>query len=196
MRASLNPLSDISATVKTRGTLREHLVHPKDKLDKINVNGVVYYHACPGSNNVPCTDNYVGESARAASTRNAEHFSTAQSAPGLYKSAIMQHAVNSQHHFQKEDIKVLSRDDNWHTRGIRESVFIRGLAPSLNRNEGRHTLPHCYDNLIKKRSKNQSLPQSTKLQRLAFQPTKDRQDALALTQRQIWECRLPFPKPL
>ena len=157
----------ISATVKTRGTLREQLVHPKDKLEKININGVVYYHACAGSNNVPCTDNYVGESARAASTRNAEHFSTAQSAPGLYKSAIMQHAADSQHHFRKEDIKILSRDDNWHTRGIRESIYIRGLSPTLNRNDGRHTLPHCYDNIIKKTVKKPESP-------VTHQPTETR----------------------
>ena len=50
---------------------------------------------------------------------------------------------------RKTDIKILSREPNWHQRGIRESIFIRGLSPSLNRNEGRHTLPHCYDSLIK-----------------------------------------------
>ena len=114
----------------------------------MDVNGVIYYHACAGADNIACTDDYVGESARAASARNAEHFSTAQSAPGLYKSAIMQHAADANHHFRTDDIRILSRESGWHERGIRESIYIRGLSPSLNRNEGRHTLPHCYDSLI------------------------------------------------
>ena len=140
----------ISTTIKTRGSLREHLVHPKDKLERLDVNGVIYYHACAGANNNACTDSYVGESARAATAWNAEHFSTSQTAPGLYKSAIMQHAADAQHHFRKEDIKVLSREPNWHERGIRESIYIRGLSPTLNRNEGQHTLPHCYNSIIQK----------------------------------------------
>ncbi len=139
----------ISATVKTRGSLREHLVHPKDKIDKLKANGVVYYHACAGRDNSPCDDNYVGESARDAATRNSEHFSTSQSAPGFYKSAIMQHAADAGHHFRREDIQILSREQDWHKRGIRESIYIRGLSPTLNRNDGRHTLPHCYDSIIK-----------------------------------------------
>ena len=61
----------------------------------------------------------------------------------------MQHAADAHHHFLKEDIKILSRENNWHERGIKESLYIRGLSPSLNRNEGRHQLPHCYDTLIK-----------------------------------------------
>ena len=50
------------------------LVYPKDKIDSLDVNGVIYYHACAGTNYTPSTDDYVGESARAASTRNSEHF--------------------------------------------------------------------------------------------------------------------------
>ena len=119
----------ISTTVKTRGSLREHLVHPKDTLEKNDVNGVVYYHACAGINNAACNDSYVGETARAANARNTEHFSTSQSSPGLFKSAIMQYAADAQHHFQKSDIKILARDSNWHSRAIRESIYIRGLSP-------------------------------------------------------------------
>ena len=153
--------------MRSRGTLREHLVKPKDKIEKLDVNGVIYYHACAGADNIACTDDYVGESARAASARNAEHFSTAQSAPGLYKSAIMQHAADANHHFRTDDIRILSREAGWHERGIRESIFIRGLSPSLNRNEGRHTLPHCYDTLISQTIKKPEPP-------LTHQPTEPR----------------------
>ena len=136
------------------------MVKPKDKLDNLEVNGVIYYHACAGKNNTQCDGSYVGESARSATARNAEHFSTAQSAPGLFKSAIMQHAADASHHFRTSDIKVLSREAGWHERGIRESIYIRGLSPSLNRNEGRHSLPHCYDSLIKKSIKKLEPPET------------------------------------
>ena len=90
--------------------------------------------------------------------RNAEHFSTAQSAPGQYKSAIMQHAADAHHHFRSEDIKILSSESGWHERGTREAIAIRAISPSLNRNEGRHNLPHCYDSLIRKVVKKPELP--------------------------------------
>ena len=76
----------------------------------------------------------------------------------MFKSAIMQHAAEAEHHFRTNDVKVLSRESNWHERGIRESIYIRALSPTLNRNEGRHTLPHCYDSLIKKVVKKPSPP--------------------------------------
>ena len=149
----------ITASVRSRGTLRELLVKPKDKIEPLDLNGVIYHHGCAGADNVPCTGAYVGESARAATARNAEHFSTAQSAPGLFKSAIMQHAADAQHHFRKDDIKILSRESGWHERGIRESIYIRALSPSLNRNEGRHDLPHCYDTLIRNAIRTPEPPQ-------------------------------------
>ena len=150
----------ISTSISSRGTLREHLVHPKDKIEKLDVNGVVYFHQCAGANNNPCDDTYVGESVRSATARNAEHMSTAQSAPGVYKSAIMQHAADATHHFRTKDVKILSRESGWHERGIRESIFIRGLSPSLNRNDGRHILPHCYDTIINKFTKKPPPPET------------------------------------
>ena len=113
-----------------------------------------------GADNSACEADYVGESSRAASTRNAEHFSTSQSAPGVFKSAIMQHAADAQHHFRSEDIKILSKESGWHERGIRESIFIRALSPSLNRNEGRHILPHCFDSLLRETIKRPERPET------------------------------------
>ena len=85
---------------------------------------------------------------------------TSQASPGVFKSAIMQHAADAQHHFRSEDVKILSRESGWRERGIRESIYIRGLSPSLNRNEGRHHLPHCYDSLIKKTIKKPESPKT------------------------------------
>ena len=139
----------ITSSVRSRGSLREQLVRPKDKLEKNEVNGVVYYTHCAGLNGVPCQDDYVGESVRDVTARHTEHFSTAQTAPGIYKSAIMQHAADAHHHFRLGDVKILAREGRWHDRGIRESIYICALSPTLNRNDGRHTLPHGYDPIIR-----------------------------------------------
>ena len=50
---------------------------------------------------------------------------------------------------RSSDIKILARESDWHDRGTREGIYIRAIQPSLNRNEGRHELPHCYDTLIR-----------------------------------------------
>ena len=56
---------------------------------------------------------------------------------------------NHPHHFRKEDFTILSREANYHARGIKESIFIRALSPSINREEARHNLPRNYDSLIR-----------------------------------------------
>ena len=95
--------------------------------------------------------------------RNAEHFSTSQSAPGQYKSAIMQHAADAQHHFRKDDIQVISHEDNWHDRGIEERISTSAVFPlAFYRNEGRHQLPHCYDSIIQKFVKKTEPPETHK----------------------------------
>ena len=71
---------------------------------------------------------------------------------GEYKSAVMQHAAETGHSFREEDLTVLDSDENWRSRGIRESVYIRALNPSLNRRSernDRYTLPATYDSIIK-----------------------------------------------
>ena len=91
--------------------------------------GVTYYHACAGANGTPCEDNYVGESARSGTARNAEHMSTAQSAPGTYKSAIMQHAADYNHHFRTKDVEILSRESSWYERGTERAFTSAASLP-------------------------------------------------------------------
>ena len=44
------------------------------------------------------------------------------------------------------------------TTGAQESFYIRAYSPTLNRNEGRHDLPHCYDTLIRNNIKKPDPP--------------------------------------
>ena len=62
----------------------------------------------------------------------------------------MQHAADNDHHFRLSDFTILSRESDYFKRGIKESIYIRGLSPSINREEARHPLPHIYDSIIQK----------------------------------------------
>ena len=143
----------LSAQVRNRGTLREQLVKPKDKQKTNNNTGVVYYAPCAGTNNQPCDSRagYIGETSRQGAQRFKEHMSTAKLYNGDYKSAIMQHAADTGHSFRDSDLSILDKDSNWRSRGIRESVFIRALNPSLNRRSDRndrYSLPATYDSIL------------------------------------------------
>ena len=144
----------ISTQVRSRGSLREQLVKSKDKLDNGQTTGVVYYNPCAGADGQPCELNaaYIGETSRQSRQRFKEHSSNAKMYNGQYKSAVMQHAADTGHSFREEDSIILDTDDNWRSRGIRESVFIRALNPSLNRRSDRtdrYTLPAVYDSILK-----------------------------------------------
>ena len=40
--------------------------------------------------------------------------------------------------------------ENTISRGVREAIYIKALAPSLNQNLGRHALPPIFDDVIKR----------------------------------------------
>ena len=147
----------ISTSIRSRGSLRESFVRPKDKLEMPDSTGVVYFLPCSGANGTPCADNgcYVGETERTVASRISEHFSTARiSGTSTLKSAVMTHARDEGHHFRRDDFSVLSSgDQNWHDRGVKEAIYIRALKPSINRDQGRHSLPPNFDSLLQQHIK-------------------------------------------
>ena len=70
----------------------------------------------------------VGETERTLSARFNEHTSTATNAQGHYKSAMLQHARENNHHFRREDATVFAYEHDWAKRGIYEALFIKALA--------------------------------------------------------------------
>ena len=114
----------------------------------------IYYIPCAGSNGEECNTKAacVGETSRQGRQRFKEHQSTAKLYNGDYESAVMQHAAETGHSFRETDMHILDTDESWKNRGIRESIYIRGLNPSLNRRSernDRYTLPSTYDSIIK-----------------------------------------------
>ena len=138
----------LSTSVTTRGSVRETLVKPKDKLEKEQSVGHIYHIPCAGAHSTPCPGRYIGETERTAHARFQEHTSTATNALGNYMSAMLQHARENQHHFRKEDMTILSSENDWVKRGIREAIFIKTLKPSINIDPGRHTLSSHFDSIL------------------------------------------------
>ena len=62
---------------------------------------------------------------------------------------MLQHARENGHHFRKEDVSTLDREQDWVKRGIKEAIFIKALSPSINIDPGRHSLSTHFDNILK-----------------------------------------------
>ena len=77
-----------------------------------------------------CSEEYVGETGRPLGVRFKEH------TRGTQPSAVHEHITATGHQCSTKDVKVLSRDDNWHRRKIRESCSIYRRQPTLNRDRG------------------------------------------------------------
>ena len=64
------------------------------------------------------------------------------------RSAITDHVLQSNHIMDWDSAKIVQREENWFVRGVKESIWIRKTPDNINRDEGRHILPHLYDDLL------------------------------------------------
>ena len=130
---------------KPTNKLRSILTLPKDKSEKGDITGPVYYIPCSGSDH-PCSEFYIGETDRALWTRFLEH----RRPCSVDKSEVAQHlhVESPGHQIDFTDAKVLDRDHRWFERGVREAIYIRAQEPTLNRNQGRYTLPAVWNRII------------------------------------------------
>ena len=107
------------------GTIREFLVHPKDKDTILKKSGVIYKYSC---GRVDCGEEYIGESGRTFGEKHRKHMR----AP----SPIMDHHNTTDHEVSLDNFTIVGREDNNIARNIKEAIFIRVNDPSLNRNIG------------------------------------------------------------
>ena len=136
-------------------TLRQSLVHPKDKVDKFQKCGTVYQIVC-GS----CDEQYIGESKRTLKQRFKEH---TRLTPPL--SAVGEHRVNTGHNIPPENLKVLDNEENWFRRRVKEAIHIKRHNPKLNRDKGME-LSAIYDHVVSR----ERLPPSNVAQQRLHKP--------------------------
>ena len=66
-----------------------------------------------------------------------------------HKSAITDHVAQENHSIKWDRARMVERERDWVARGVREAVVIRQFHNrNMNRDEGRFTLSHLYDDLI------------------------------------------------
>ncbi|XP_072048801.1 uncharacterized protein [Amphiura filiformis] len=117
----------IPVSFKPTNTLRQKLVHPKDKVPKDKQNNLVYA--------IPCTDNgckdlYIGETKQPLAKRMYQH---RRASSGCGDSAVYSHLNSTNHTFDNKDVVILDRESRWFERGVKEAVYVKREEPSLNR---------------------------------------------------------------
>ena len=124
---------------KGGNTIKELLVHPKDRDNILQKSGVIYRYKC---GRVDCEDEYIGESGRTFAERFKEHMR----AP----SPIHDHFNITEHEVSLDNFNIVGRQDQSMARTIREGMLIRVNDPSLNRNIGKYQLSHIWDMVLVK----------------------------------------------
>ena len=118
-------------------TIRDILVHPKDKDTILKKSRVIYKYSC---GRVDGGEEYIGQSGRTFGERYREHMRS--------PSPIMDHHNTTGHEVSLDNFTIVGREDNNIARNIKEAIFIRVNDPSLNRNIGKFQLPHIWDEVL------------------------------------------------
>ena len=147
----------VATVVQPQTTLRQVLVHPKDKVDKRKKAGVVYKIPCN-----QCEKVYIGETGRQLGTRVTENrneaekitdgnFTRSTCSPSTnehHKSTITDHVCQNNHIMNWEASERVEQESDKFKRWIKESICIRSNTPSMNRDEGAYQLSAIWTQVI------------------------------------------------
>ena len=89
---------------------------------------------------INCPSAYIGESGRSLGDRVKEHFKG--------PSPICHHSTTTGHPMDPNQVNIVHKEVNSHSRTIKEAMFIHVQDPTLNRNLGKYLLPHIWDHLL------------------------------------------------
>ena len=136
----------LPVSFKPYNTLRQKLVHPKDKTPKDKQNNIVYGFRCQDNG---CEETYIGETKQTLGKRMYQHRRASTS--GCGDSAVYSHLNSANHSFDNRDVIILDRESRWFERGVKEALYVKCEQPSLNKGGGlRHNLAGAYSSAITK----------------------------------------------
>ncbi|XP_035659430.1 uncharacterized protein LOC118404460 [Branchiostoma floridae] len=122
---------NIATNFKPHSTLRQKLVHPKDRVQKGTKSDVIYRLKREGPQ---CNDTYIGETSQPLKARYKQHCRATASG---YSSAIYHHTqLHQGHSFRLDTTDILDREPRWYERGVKEAIYERIYNPTLNRKGG------------------------------------------------------------
>ena len=139
VRRILTPL-DIQVAFRPHYTIRNTLVHPKDKTPTEQRSGIVYKISCS-----ECPKVYIGQTGRSLKQRITEHRRAIRNGD-LATSALAEHAWNTGHHFDTATAEIIDAHPHVTTRCLLESWHIQKDDNTINREKG--TLPREYTSLL------------------------------------------------
>ncbi|XP_051781539.1 uncharacterized protein LOC127527292 [Erpetoichthys calabaricus] len=119
----------VSVAFKLQNTLRQRLVHPKDRVPRHKQSNIVYAVKCQEE----CRDLYIGETKQPLAKRMSQHRRASSSGQD---SAVYLHLQDSGHSLKDEEVHILDREERWFERGIKEAIYVKKERPSLNRGGG------------------------------------------------------------
>ncbi len=96
---------------------------------------MIYAVKCGG-----CDSGYVGENGRPLTKWMMEHHRDS--------SPVSQHAIDSGHQVNYDQVKVLDRESGSFRQGVKESIHIIISSSGQNLDRGRYTLPRVYHTLL------------------------------------------------
>ena len=149
----------IASAFKPMNTIRQILVHPKDKRELTDNSEVVYKIPCGD-----CDKCYIGETGRKLKIRMKEHQDEATEASKKHytraqrkasestqnKSAITDHVASTNHTINWDESKIVAREPHRTRRWIKESIHIvKESGHTMNRDMGNYQLPRIYHSLIR-----------------------------------------------
>ena len=115
---------------------------PKDHItDK---HSVIYKINC-----ADCDAIYVGQTGRNLSQRVKEHKSATDKGQ-VNNSGIAQHAWEQHHQIDWDHVEILAQESSDRRRQVSEALFIKQLAPSMNRDTGLD-IPPVYNGIAQGR---------------------------------------------
>ena len=119
---------------KPANTLRSKVVHPKDKTPSENKCGTIYHITCDNDPNHR-------ESKRPPGVRFKEHLNLDK------PTGVGEHCLATGHSVSNKNIRVLSREQEWHKRKVKEAIYIKQHGPTMNRDQG-YQLPPIYTEIL------------------------------------------------
>ena len=103
--------------------------------------GTIYNITC----DIDSSHTYIGETKRTLSQRFKEHTNLDK------PTGVGDHCQATGHSVSMKNTKVLTRESNWHKRKVKEAIYIKQRAPTMNRDQGYH-LPAIYNQIIPRKS--------------------------------------------
>ncbi|KAI8478649.1 hypothetical protein Bbelb_436180 [Branchiostoma belcheri] len=129
---------NIATNFKPQSTLRQKLVHPKDKPRKGIKANVIYRLKCEEPS---CNSTYIGETSQPLKERYKQH---SRPGPNGYSSAIYHH-LQQGHSFNLVSMDILDREPRWFERGCdrnEKETELRGACVETSRPQNHKNSSH------------------------------------------------------